>query len=272
MEIDMDSLTSKSSIVQSVVVAYELLNFLANKGRPQRVTDIAKHLDMTKARVSRHLSTLASLQLVVKTPDNRGYRLGSKLFSLSNAAMDQYEITNITDRYLMLLKNKISKPLFLSVPAGGDAVVASTVTLAGQEIYPEILRGHRYTVPVSPTARLTLAFSSSAIRERVISRRTEKELSSEFEPNQFSLNLKKIQKNFYEYDGDAYHAGFSALVIPIFNHIEVLEAAITILWEKKSCDTKEYNNIFQSAMESAITISSVLGSKIMVKNMQQACE
>ena len=80
----MDSLTSKSSIVQSVVVAYELLNFLAKKGRPQRVTDIAINLNMTKARVSRHLSTLAALQLVVKAPDNRGYRLGSKLFSLTS--------------------------------------------------------------------------------------------------------------------------------------------------------------------------------------------
>ena len=125
----MDSLTSKSSIVQSVVVAYELLNFLAKKGRPQRVTDIAINLNMTKARVSRHLSTLAALQLVVKAPDNRGYRLGSKLFSLSNAAMAQYEITNITDRYLIALKNKILKPLFLSIPAGGDAVVASTLIL-----------------------------------------------------------------------------------------------------------------------------------------------
>lgn len=272
MEIDMDSLTSKSSIVQSVVVAYKLLNFLANQGRPQRVTDIANHLSMTKARVSRHLSTLASLQLVVKTPDNRGYRLGSKLFSLSTAAMDQYEITNITDRYLTLLKNKISKPLFLSVPAGGDAVVASTVTIPGEKIYPEIPRGYRYTVPVSPTARLTLAFSSSAIRERVISRRTEKEVSSEFEPNQFRRNLKNIQKNFFEYDEDPYRAGFSALVVPIFNHIEGLEAVITILWKKQSCDTEEYKNIFHSALDTAITISSVLGSEIMTKNMQQACE
>ena len=272
MEIDTDSLTPKSSIVQSVVVAYELLNFLAKKGRPQRVTDIAAHLSMTKARVSRHLTTLASLQLVVKAPDNRGYRLGSKLFSLSNAAMAQYEITNITDRYLISLKNKISKPLFLSIPAGGDAVVASTMTSPEGDVYPEILKGLRCTVPISPTARATLAFSSSTIRERVISRRTEKETSSEFEANKFRRNLKKIKKNFYEYDEDPYQAGYSALVVPIFNHIEGLEALITVLWKKQSCDTEEYKNIFHSALDTAITISSVLGSEIMTKNMQQACK
>ena len=266
----MDSLTSKSSIVQSVVVAYELLNFLAKKGRPQRVTDIAINLNMTKARVSRHLSTLAALQLVVKAPDNRGYRLGSKLFSLSNAAMAQYEITNITDRYLIALKNKILKPLFLSIPAGGDAVVASTLTASGNDLYPEILRGFRYTVPISPTARATLAFSSSAIRERVISRRTEREALDGFEPNKFRRKLKKIKKNFYEFDEDPYQAGYSALVVPVFNHIEGLEAVITVLWRKQSCDTLEYEKIIQSTLDTAITISSVLGSEIMTKNMQEA--
>ena len=43
---------SKSSTVHSVVVAVNLLEYLAESGRPQRVTDIAAHLGMTKARVS----------------------------------------------------------------------------------------------------------------------------------------------------------------------------------------------------------------------------
>ncbi|MDH3990580.1 MAG: helix-turn-helix domain-containing protein, partial [Gammaproteobacteria bacterium] len=71
---------TKSSTVHSVVVASQLLEFLAESGRPQRVTDIAAHLGMTKARVSRHLSTLSDLGMVARLPDKSGYRLGPTLF------------------------------------------------------------------------------------------------------------------------------------------------------------------------------------------------
>ena len=80
------NISAKSSTVHSVVVAVQLLEYLALSGRPQRVTDIAAHLGMTKARVSRHLSTLSDLGLVAKTPDSTGYRLGPMLFRLSNTA------------------------------------------------------------------------------------------------------------------------------------------------------------------------------------------
>ena len=84
------------------------------------------------------------------------------------------------------------------------------------------------------------------------------------------LLMTMIVYNFYEYDEDPYQAGYSALVVPIFNHIEGLEALITVLWKKQSCDTLEYENIIHLTLGTAITISSVLGSKIMIKNMQQA--
>ena len=86
-----DRQKSNSSTVHSVVVTVKLLEFLATSGRPQRVTDIATGLDMTKARVSRHLSTLADLGLVARMPDNSGYRLGPTLLRLSKAALDQQQ-------------------------------------------------------------------------------------------------------------------------------------------------------------------------------------
>ena len=103
---------SNSSTVHSVVVTVKLLEFLANSGRPQRVTDIATSLKMTKARVSRHLSTLTDLGLVASMPDNSGYRLGLTLFRLSRAALDQYEITNIAYRYMVMLETRLMSRCF----------------------------------------------------------------------------------------------------------------------------------------------------------------
>jgi DNA-binding IclR family transcriptional regulator len=161
---------AKSSTVHSVVVASKLLEFLADSGRPQRVTDIAAFLGMTKARVSRHLSTLSDLGMVAKMPDKSGYRLGPTLFRLSNAALDQYEITNIAYRYMVVLRNQISEAILLAIPAGGDALVVSTIS-SGKPLSPQLVRGTRWSIPTSPSASIILAFSPDFVRERVLARR-----------------------------------------------------------------------------------------------------
>jgi len=258
----------KSSTVHSVVVAVKLLEYLAETGRPQRVTDIAAHLRMTKARVSRHLSTLSDLRMVVKTPDNSGYRLGSMLFKLSNAALDQYEITNIAYRYMVLLKNQVAETLLLAIPAGGDALIVSTVG-SGKPFAPQIPRGTRWAVPTSPTARLMLAFSDEPLRERILSRRTERDADRdlEFEPNKLRRRMARIRSQFHEYDENPYDTGFSGLAVPIFNHLERLEAALTVVMPVRPNDSGQEARFAKPLKETAVEISRVLGSTDMSEKM-----
>ena len=258
----------KSSTVHSVVVAVQLLEYLAESGRPQRVTDIAIFLGMTKARVSRHLSTLSDLGLVSKTPDNSGYRLGSKLFRLANAALDQYEITNIAYRHMVVLKNQISESLLLAIPAGGDALIVSKI-VGNRPFSPQIARGTRWTVPTSPTARLILAFSLENTRERILSRRTERDPDADvdFDPNVLRRTMAKIRTQFYEFDENPYGSGFAGLVVPIFNHLERIEAAITVVMPSRSNDPNQEGRYLKPVKETAIEISRVLGSVEMAEAM-----
>lgn len=251
----------KSSTVHSVVVAVKLLEYLAESGRPQRVTDIAGFLGMTKARVSRHLSTLSDLGLVARMPDNTGYRLGPMLFRLSNAALDQYEITNIAYRYMVMLRNQISESLLLAIPAGGDALIVSTVD-SGKALSPQLVRGTRWTIPMSPTARLILAFSPDYVRERVLARRTERVADREldFDPNEMRTRLAQVRKKFYEFDPDPHDAGFSTLTAPIFDHSERIEAALTIVMNRRPGVNDHEIRYLKALKESVLEISRALGS------------
>ncbi len=262
------TIKTKSSTVHSVVVAVNLLEYLAESGRPQRVTDIAAHLGMTKARVSRHLSTLADLELVVKTPDNSGYRLGSKLFRLASAALDQYEITNIAYRYMVVLKNRIAETILLAIPAGGDSLIVSTVS-SGKPFAPKIERGLRLTVPVSPTARMILAFSPEETRERILSRRTERHAEREldFDAQKLRQDMARIRERFYEFMDDPHGAGFSAITAPIFNHHERIEAAIAAIFPHRPDDPNRETRFLQPVKETAVEISRVLGSAEMANRM-----
>jgi len=260
--------TPKSSTVHSVVVAVKLLEYLAESGRPQRVTDIAASLNMTKARVSRHLSTLSDLGLVARMPDNSGYRLGPMLFRLSNAALDQYEITNIAYRYMVILRNKISESLLLAIPAGGDALIVSTIS-SGKPLSPQLVRGTRWTMPMSPTARLILAFSPDNVRERVLARRTERETDQEvaFDPVQTRRTLARIQTRFYEFDPDPHDTGFSTLSAPVFDHSERLEAALTIVMNRRNDTVDQETRFLKSLKECALEISRALGSVEMANKL-----
>jgi len=258
----------KSSTVHSVVVAVKLLEYLAESGRPQRVTDIAAFLKMTKARVSRHLSTLSDLGLVSRMPDNSGYRLGPMLFRLSNAALDQYEITNIAYRYMVVLRNKISESLLLAIPAGGDALIVSTIS-SGKPLSPQLVRGTRWTIPMSPTARLILAFSPENVRERVLARRTERETDQKVALNPVEARkiFARIRTRFYEFDADPHDAGFSTLSAPIFDHTERLEAALTIVMSRRADSAEQEMRFLKPLKECALEISRALGSVEMANKL-----
>ena len=266
----------KSSTVHSVVVAARLLEFLADSGRPQRVTDIALHLDMTKARVSRHLSTLSDLGLVARMPDKSGYRLGPTLFRLSNAALDQYEITNIAYRYMVVLRNKIQESILLAIPAGGDALIVSTVS-SGKTISPSLPRGTRLSIPTSPSAEVILAFSEEFMRERVLARRSENVLTGSsqrspggeviFSAAEQRARFEIVQRQFYAFAKDPHDSGFSVLSAPIFNHVERVDAALTLVTKQPSDPGSAERQYSRVLIESAIEISRALGSIEMANRM-----
>ena len=259
---------SNSSTVHSVVVTVKLLEYLANSGRPQRVTDIAASLGMTKARVSRHLSTLTDLGLVARLPDSSGYRLGLTLFRLANAALDQYEITNIAYRYMVILRNEIDESLLLAIPAGGDALIVSTIS-SSKTIGPNAPRGTRWTIPMSPTARLILAFSAETTRERILARRSEPSsgIVLAFDANDMRRDLARIRKRFWEYDANAHDAGFATLTAPIFDHSERIQAALSVVWPGRPDESGQDLRYIKQVRETALEISRTLGSTEMANEM-----
>src|SRR5262245_43497961 len=75
--------------IRTIHVATRILVALAEYRDPVRVTDLARKLGMTVPTVSRHLSTWRELGFVDKPEGQETYRLGTKLFTLGQAAAEQ---------------------------------------------------------------------------------------------------------------------------------------------------------------------------------------
>lgn len=141
--------------VQSVEVALVILEAIAGEGGPVRVNELARRLDMTKTKVSRHLQTLLALGLVAKAHPE-GYTFGWKLLQLGRAAMRDRDVAHMASPHLHQLRDSTGQTVILSTPVPHGAVVVSCVeSLAGASV--RVRPARVLLLPRSPSARLAVA-------------------------------------------------------------------------------------------------------------------
>ena len=136
---------------------------------------------------------------------------------------------------------------------------------SSKSLGPKVVRGTRWTIPMSPTARLILAYSSDHIRERILARRSERHTDQElaFDANEMRKRLDLIRNRFYEYDANAHDAGFATVTVPIFDHSEELQAALTVVMTGQgegSTTRNEDIRFLKPLRDTALEISRTLGS------------
>ena len=256
---------AKSSTVHSVVVAAKLLEFLAESGRPQRVTDIAAHLGMTKARVSRHLSTLSDIGHGARECRTRAVT-GSAL-RYSGCPTPRWTST----------KSPILRTATWSCPAQpvSRRRCCSRFPRAAMRWSCRRLRAARRLGP-QPRARYALEYSHVADGRRSSwrSRRTSfgngcwhdggagagpRGVAGP-ESQQRQGVCARFSVDSMPFNEDPHDAGFSVISAPIFDHAERLEAALTIVMTRTpSATVNQETRFLRQIKETAIDISRALG-------------
>lgn len=142
-----------SAAVKSVEVTVQILEVLTEANGAVRVTELARKLDMTKARVSRHLQTLTSLGLVDRAQEGEGYVFGRKLLKFGRAAVYRSNLVQTAQPALIELRDRTGHTSFLATPTKGGAIVVSA---AHNQFEPGVMihPGTVLSLPASPAARL----------------------------------------------------------------------------------------------------------------------
>ncbi len=188
-----------SSTVKSVEVTVQILEAITEATGPVRVTDLAKRLGMTKARVSRHLQTLTALGLVDRAREGEGYVFGRKLLKFGRAAVYRSNIVEISRPFLNDLRVSTGHTAILTTPTRGGAMVVAAVPNPfepGVMVHP----GMVLSLPGSPAARLIHYFE----RLKPTPPRVEENLRKygvDFEANASGNGLGGIAAPIFEPDG-----------------------------------------------------------------------
>ncbi len=207
------------SMVRSIAVSFKLLDTMVRAGEPMRITEIARQLGESKAKVDRHLSTLRSLGVVEQEKTSDKYRLGWKLFQLGQAAFEQFDLKTISEPHMVRLRDLTNQSVVLAVPSGGEAVIiASLDNTSDTSLRISAVPGATPPTTASAQGRIILAYANSEHQEQLLSAPiksyNEKSLS---DVGSIRKRLKLIRSRLYETAIEEVMLGFSTIAAPIFD-------------------------------------------------------
>jgi IclR family acetate operon transcriptional repressor len=218
-----------SGMIQSVVMAGEIIEALAAAGQPMRLTALANQLGESKAKMHRHLSTLKFLGFVDQDSQTECYRLGPKLVHIGQAANDQFDLRRLAEPYMIRLRDLTHQTVVLSMPASGDAIVNAVVD-SPNLVTISVRLGYRLPAHASAQGRVTLAFTPSATQQRVLARKLQMLTPRTIvDPVELRERLARIREQLYEVSMDETLLGISAVASPILNFDNELVGAIAVV-------------------------------------------
>lgn len=215
--------------LQSLQAAFRILDELSNAHHPVGLTDLAGMLGELKPRVYRHLSTMKRLGVVFQDARNGQYSLGGKLFSLGEAALEQFDLRFVAAPYLTRLRDQTQQTALLSVPGNGEPIVLSCVEYRDR-LSISSRAGNRPPPHCSSQGRIALAFADDVARKRVLKRKlTAFTKHSITEPKVIEARLGVIRERFFEDAVDEVRLGINALSAPVFRDNDELIGIIGIV-------------------------------------------
>jgi len=254
--------SSDSSGVRTVRVAAKLLDALAEFREPVRITDLAKKLNMTMPTVSRHISTWRELGFVEKAEPHETYRLGTKLFSLGQAAAEQNSHVNIAYPHLIELRDKIHETTMLCSRVQEHAT--ALLCLDSQLPTTIMVRpGAIFHLPHSVTARVLWAFPSGAnpgLEERLQQSGLKFPSTSGMTRKSFLNRIRDIQKNYYDFEPDVNNGGLGSISCPIIGRNGSSETAVTVIFPARASRRSLDTSLLKEVQNCAMKISSILGA------------
>jgi IclR family transcriptional regulator, KDG regulon repressor len=202
--------------LQSLQTAFRILEKLSDAPGAVGLTDLAAMLGELKPRVYRHLFTMKRLGVVFQDARNGGYSLGSRLFTLGEAALEQFDLRLAAAPYLTRLRDQTQQTALLSVPGNGEPIVVACVEYRNR-LSISSRPGNRPPPHCSSQGRIALAFADPAARERVLGRKL-----AAFTPHSITERsaieerLQHIREHFFEHAVDEVRLGITAVSAPVF--------------------------------------------------------
>ncbi len=243
----LDSATNKSSTVQVVSTALELLEQISEL-QPVGLSSLSQEAGLSLNQTFRLLATLESSGYLVRDEQKR-YSLGAKLHLLGSRAPIFENLIQAAAPYMDALSELSGESVLLAVRVGLERMVVAKRE-AKHSLRVEWAIGSRLPLYVGGLGLALLAFSSQSIQKEVLKqKRTAFTNKTLVNSQELSLEIAQIRQNLIRVSIDDYAIGEFAIAAPIVAN-EKLFGAINIAGFTARL-TAQKQKLYQTALKKA---------------------
>jgi IclR family KDG regulon transcriptional repressor len=244
--------SASPSSVQAVAVALSVLEELAKSTEPMGISEIARSLQKTKARVHRHLVTLRELGFVDKSLS--GYRIGWKTYRLGLLAAENFSLHRLAYRHMLALKQASGETVALAAPAGADVAVIDALQSDGH-VAITIRPGSVIPAATSALGRVILAFQLEPLTgARAEDSRHATPAGAD------RRRLQQVRRRWHEVAVNERLPGVAALAAPIFDDRNAVIGSVGIIGSGTVVTSPPDARLLRLVQSTAKEISRELGS------------
>ncbi|HOJ51369.1 MAG TPA: IclR family transcriptional regulator [Syntrophales bacterium] len=250
-------------MIQSVDRALEILELFQGGAESVGITEVAKHLGISKAAAYALMTTLQKRNFLKQDQNSRRYKLGFKLLQLGALFVNQSELGRAAQPWAVNLCNRFGEVVHISIFAAEAALIVHRFEPKEPFLlYPQ----PGSTMPLYSTAggKVLLAYAPPEIQEKFLSQAPfpPKTPNTIVKKSDLLREIKIIQKQEYAEDREETIIGVACVGAPIRDKSGRVIAAISLTGSKTRMEERGWEEIVKAVKMTALQISSALGYRM----------
>ena len=203
--------------VQAVVLALNMLEFVAQSQRAVGVTELARAFGTTKSRIHRHLQTLVGAGYLTHEAETERYRVSSRLMALGQTVSEGHELTVTARPAMRTLRDKFGHSVALSVPE--DLNMRIIATLPGtSNVEMGVKPGSLLALHASTQGKIALAFGDESLLRRLMQAPLEPMTPYTItDPVELAAEIRTIRQRGWAVAPNEAMIGLNTIAAPIFD-------------------------------------------------------
>jgi DNA-binding IclR family transcriptional regulator len=243
----------------------KLLRAFSQGGRELRLTELAKTVELNKTTTFRLLTALENAEMIERTPDGEGYRLGPELLRLGSQTLEQNGLTAAARVTLRELAELTRETVTLEVLVRDEVLILDEI-IGSHMIGALPSLGTRWPAHATSSGKALLAhLDPDELVERLperleaITPRTTTGLEA------LARELARVRARGYATNVEELEPGFVAIAAPVRSAAGEVVAAIAISGPKSRLGTQALAGLARTLPVAADSVSVRLGWRRPVK-------
>lgn len=223
------------------------------------VTEIARHLELSKAVVHRILSTLVEKQYVHLDEQTRRYSLGPQVLRLGLTYLDRIDIRGLARPVMERLVRLTGETSTLSISSGSSRIYIDQVTPAN-DVRMTVKLGQPYPLHAGSSSRALLAFLPEEEQEAYLSNHPLRAMTDATLVDETKLRavLRKTRERGFASSMGERQAGAASVAAPVLDHRGRPVAALSVCGPaERFADSME--DAAQALLEGTAELSAAMG-------------